>query len=65
MNETILRNEDKLLEEGIKILFEKFGAVDTNRFIAGLKEKREESLNRHKKWQSKLEKDTFLKEIFD
>jgi len=60
MNETILQKEDVLLKEGIKMLIEKFGIIDTNRFINGIKDKRTESVKRHQKWQKELNEKEFL-----
>ena len=47
-----------------KMLIEKFGIIDTNRFINGIKEKRTESVKRHQKWQKELNEKEFLDQIF-
>ena len=56
--------EDQLLKKAIDILMEKLGPVETNRFLSLPAKKRLESVKRHRLWQSKLDKDSFFKEVF-
>ena len=51
--------EDKLLKQGIDILMEKLGPIETSRFLSLPPHKRIESVKRHKKWQAELDKDIF------
>ena len=55
--------EEKLLKKGIDILMEKLGPVETNRFLSIPSQKRMESLKRHHKWQSQLEKEAFFNKV--
>ena len=58
-------NEEEVLEKGMKILMKELGPVETARFLNIPREKRIESVKRHREWQKSLSKDDFLKEIFD
>jgi len=57
-------SEDRLLKQAIGVLMEKLGPVETNRFLSLRSKQRMESVRRHRKWQSKLDKETFFSEIF-
>jgi hypothetical protein len=57
-------SEDRLLKQAIGVLMEKLGPVETNRFLSLRSKQRMESVRRHRKWQSKLDKEAFSKEIF-
>ena len=56
--------DNDLLKKGIEILFRELGNVDAIRFLSIPREKRVESVKRHRKWQQKLDKDAFFDEIF-
>jgi len=56
--------DNDLLKKGIEILFRELGKVDAIRFLAMPREKRVESVKRHRKWQQTLDKDAFFDEIF-
>ena len=55
--------EDQLIQQAIDTLMEKLGPVETNRFLSLPAEKRMESVKRHRKWQSKLDKESFFDEV--
>lgn len=57
--------EDKLLTQGIDILMEKLGPIETNRFLSLPLQKRIESVKRHQKWQLALKKEKFFGDVFD
>jgi len=57
-------SEDRLLKQAIGVLMEKLGPVETNRFLSLRSKQRMESVRRHRKWQSKLDKETFFSEVF-
>ena len=57
-------SDNDLLKKGIEILFRELGKVDAIRFLTIPREKRVESVKRHRGWQQTLEKDTFFDEIF-
>ena len=56
--------DNDLLKKGIEILFWELGNVDAIRFLSIRREKRVESVKRHRKWQQTLDKDAFFYEIF-
>ena len=57
-------SEDRLLKQAIGVLMEKLGPVETNRFLSLRSKQRMESVRRHRKWQSKLDKEGFFSEVF-
>jgi len=56
--------DNDLMKKGIEILFRELGNVDAIRFLSIPREKRIESVKRHRNWQQTLDKDTFFDEIF-
>ena len=56
--------EEKLLKKGVDILMENLGPIETSRFLSFPPQKRIESVRRHQKWQSELEKNKFLDDLF-
>ena len=56
--------DNDLLKKGIEILFRELGNVDAIRFLSIPRERRLESVKRHRNWQQALDKDTFFDEIF-
>ena len=56
--------DNDLMRKGIEILFRELGNVDAMRFLSIPREKRVESVKRHRAWQQTLDKDTFFGEIF-
>ena len=56
--------ENKLLKQGVSILMDKLGPIETFRFLSFPSPKRIESLKRHQKWQAELDKDEFLEDLF-
>ena len=57
--------EDKLLKQGIDILMEQLGPIETCRFLSLPAHKRIESVKRHQKWQSQLDKNQFFDNLFE
>ena len=56
--------DNDLMKKGIEILFRELGNVDAIRFLSIPREKRVESVKRHRDWQQALDKDNFFDEIF-
>lgn len=56
--------DNDLMKKGIEILFRELGNVDAIRFLSIPREKRVESVKRHRDWQQTLDKNTFFDEIF-
>lgn len=57
--------EEQLITTAIDILIEKLGTVETNRFLALSPKRRMESVKRHQRWQSQLQKDEFFDNVFN
>jgi len=64
MTQRILLTEEQLIAKAIDLLVEKLGPVETSRFLSLPREKRIESVRRHRLWQSKLEKEDFFSQVF-
>jgi len=64
---TMIKNiKDKdLIEKGTKILFKELGYTDAIRFLSTPRDIREDSVERHRKWQKDLDKKTFFEEVFE
>ena len=57
-------SEDEIIKRAIEALNSQLGAVDALRFLALPRQKRMESVLRHREWQKGLEKEPFFNEIF-
>lgn len=57
-------DEDVIIKKGMEALLKELGPVEAFRFINMPREKRSESVRRHKQWQKLLDKDKFFSEIF-
>lgn len=57
-------NDKELMEKGARILFKELGYTDAIRFLSIPRDIREESVQRHQKWQKGLNKDTFFDQVF-
>ena len=56
--------EEQLIRQAIDALIESLGIMEATRFLTIKRESRLESVDRHRLWQSELDKDTFFDEIF-
>lgn len=65
MTKRALMPEEQLIAMAIDLLMEKLGPVETSRFLSLPREKRIDSVKRHRLWQSRLAKDEFFTKIFD
>lgn len=57
-------DEEIVIKRGLEALVKELGPIEAMRFINIPKEKRLESVKRHRKWQRLLNKDKFFEEIF-
>lgn len=57
-------SDKDLIEKGTKVLFEELGYSDTLRFLSMSRELREESVQRHRRWQEGLDKNRFFDKVF-
>jgi hypothetical protein len=58
-------DEELVIKKGVEALIKELGPVEAVRFINLPKRKRVESVKRHRQWQRQLDKDRFLKEVFE
>ncbi len=56
--------EDILVKRGVDALVKKLGAVEARRFLAMAVNRREDSVKRHRNWQSKIDKNAFFDDVF-
>jgi hypothetical protein len=56
--------EDAAIKKGVDMLVKELGPVEAMRFINFPRERREESLKRHRAWQKTLNKERFFDEVF-
>ncbi len=57
-------DEELMVKKAIKALIMELGPIEANRFINMPREKRIESVKRHREWQKHLDKDRFFDQIF-
>ena len=65
MTKKAFLSEDQLIARAVNLLMERLGPVETSRFLSLPREKRIDSVKRHRLWQSRLAKDEFFTKIFD
>jgi len=58
------RADEEVIRQGIDLLVKGLGPLDALRFINLPRERRLESVKRHRAWQSQLGKETFFDEVF-
>ena len=54
MNTSHYINEEELLGKAIALLTRKFGSLETTRFLSSISNRTIDSVERHRRWQSKL-----------
>lgn len=64
MEQSVLVNENQLIQQAISILIEQLGTTDANRFLSLKSSQRLDSVLRHQTWQNTLDKDSFFDEVF-
>ena len=57
-------DEEDTIKKGVQILVDALGSVETVRFMMLPREKRVESVKRHREWQSTLDKNDFFNDVF-
>ena len=53
-------DEEDIIKKGVQILVDALGSVEAVRFMMLPREKRVESVKRHRKWQSTLDKAVYF-----
>ena len=64
MEQSVLVNENQLIQQAISILIEQLGTTDTNRFLSLKSSQRLDSVLRHQTWQDTLDNECFFDEVF-
>ena len=57
-------DEELVIKRGVEALLRELGPVEATRFLSIPKQKRMESVKRHREWQKQLDKDAFFEEVF-
>ncbi|MBI5970182.1 MAG: hypothetical protein HY884_03405 [Deltaproteobacteria bacterium] len=57
-------DEEVIIKKGVDALLKELGPIEAIRFINMPREKRVESVKRHKQWQKLLDKEGFFNEVF-
>ncbi len=57
-------DEETVIRKGIDLLVKGLGPVEAMRFMDIPRERRMESVKRHRDWQKHLNKEEFLNEVF-
>jgi hypothetical protein len=64
MKSDTLLSEEKLICQATEVLLDKFGILDTTRFLALKQQGRLDSVIRHQEWQTNLDKEQFFTRVF-
>ena len=64
MKASVFIDEEQLVAKAVEELIKELGPVETSRFLSLPKEKRLESVKRHRQWQSQLDKNEFFNSVF-
>ena len=57
-------DEEVVIKRGMEALLKELGPVEAIRFVNLPREKRVESVKRHRDWQKLLDKESFFNEVF-
>jgi hypothetical protein len=58
------RDDELVIQQGVELLLNGLGPLETLRFLNLPRQRRIESVKRHREWQSHLDKDRFFDEVF-
>ena len=57
-------DEETTIRKGVEALIRELGPVEAMRFLSIPRERRQESVKRHREWQKTLDKKKFFDEVF-
>jgi len=57
-------SEEQLIDQALKALTAVLGPIETMRFLALPREKRIDSVERHRQWQESLDRSAFYDQVF-
>ena len=58
-------DEEATIRKGVDALVRELGPVEAMRFLSLPRERRQESVKRHREWQKTLDKKDFFDEVFE
>jgi len=64
MKTTRYITDDELIEQAVKALMKTIGPINTTRFLNLKHTRRIESVSRHRRWQTTLDKKEFFNRVF-
>jgi hypothetical protein len=56
--------EEATIKKGVDVLVRELGPVEAMRFLSFPRERRKESVKRHREWQKSIDKKKFFDEVF-
>ncbi len=56
--------EDEMIRRAVETLLRALGPVEATRFLALPRERRLDSVQRHREWQDSLDQETFFRQVF-
>ena len=57
-------DEEIVIKKGVELLIKGLGPMEAIRFMSLSKERKIDSVKRHRTWQKQLDKDRFFNEVF-
>ena len=57
-------DEEMVIKKGVDLLIKGLGPLEAIRFMSIPRERRMESVKRHREWQKQLNKEQFFNEVF-
>ena len=57
-------DEEIVIKKGVELLIKGLGPMEAIRFMSLTKERKIDSVKRHRAWQKQLDKDRFLNDVF-
>jgi hypothetical protein len=64
MKQHVYLQENEMVEKAIDALMDALGPVEATRFLTLPRQRRLESVSRHRRWQQDLDKDRFFDQVF-
>ena len=64
MNEHVYLQEEEMIHRAIEALLKELGPIETTRFLALPRQRRLDSVTRHRLWQDGLDRDRFFDQVF-
>ncbi|MBM3127878.1 MAG: hypothetical protein FJ009_04490 [Chloroflexi bacterium] len=65
MKSQVYLSEDQVVRRALQALMSALGPVETARFLTLPRQRRLESVRRHRQWQARLERTRFFDQVFE